>query len=336
MAKTSRDLIRLSASGLIGPDDLFQIDSWGRSDINLVTHAHSDHARVGSKEYWCVDSCAPILRHRLGQDIKLRTFQYGETTKIGNSWVSFHPAGHILGSAQVRVENGSDVWVFTGDFKRDLDPTCAPFEVVECDTFITEATFALPIYSWQPMSQTAREIMDWVDVCKREGLTALLFCYSLGKAQRVLAEIKDLIQDEVLLHGAMVNLTQIYRDQGVAMAKTISAAEFSGDPVGRLVLAPPAAHRSPWMKRFKSVSTGFASGWMAIRGVRRRRGYERGFVISDHADWKSLVTTIEETKASRILVTHGDGETFARYLRETKGLNSQPLKTQFSEEEEGT
>ena len=339
------DVLRLRPEGLIGPDSLFHVDAWTPAPINLVTHGHSDHARGGSGEYWCTNASVPILRSRLGADVKIRGFEYGETAKLGESWISFHPAGHILGSAQVRIEHGSQVWVVTGDYKRDPDPTCRLFEPVECDTLITEATFALPIYAWQPMSETARQIFEWWTWCKQEKLTAVLFCYSLGKAQRVLAELQPFTEEEILLHGAIVQLTQIYRDQGVKMLPTKAVSDFAGEGSrqrsnnsanfeGRLVLAPPSAHRSTWMKRFSSVSTAFASGWMAVRGIRRRRGYERGFVISDHADWKGLLQTVDDSKASRVLVTHGNSDTLARYLRDVKGLQAEPLTTHYGDGED--
>jgi putative mRNA 3-end processing factor len=323
------DLLKTTTTGLGAPDSSFHIDAWGAARVNLVTHAHSDHARVGAEEYWCSKQSAPILRLRLGADIKLREFAYGEKAKLGKHWISFHSAGHILGSSQIRVEKGSDVWVVSGDYKRDPDPSCDPFEVVKCGTLITEATFGLPIYDWRPMGETAREIFDWWQWCKEEKTTAVLYCYSLGKSQRVLAELLRFTNEPVLLHGAVANLTRLYREQGIAMLPTIAVNDFDpatqGSFEGRLVIAPPSAHRSTWMKRFPSVSTAFASGWMAVRGIRRRRGYERGFVLSDHADWKGLVRTVEECEASRILVTHGSTETLSHYLREVKGLDSQPL-----------
>jgi putative mRNA 3-end processing factor len=328
------DLLKLTPTGLSGPHSSFHIDAWGKADINLITHAHSDHARIGSREYWCTKATEPILRARLGFDISVRIFEYGQKAKVGDCWISFHPAGHILGSAQVRIEHESDVWVVTGDYKRDLDPTCTAFEVVPCDTLITEATFALPIYDWQPMNITARQIFDWWNWCKEEKLTAILFCYALGKSQRVLAELMQFTDEEVLLHGAVTSLTQIYRDQGIAMLPTVSATNYDSSTIGKLVLAPPSAHRSPWMKRFPHVSTAFASGWMAVRGIRRRRGYERGFVLSDHADWKGLIQTIDQSGAKRVLPTHGSSEVLARYLVETRGLDSHPLKTNFGEEED--
>lgn len=328
------DLIRLQAGGLVGPKQQFHIDARGKAEINLITHAHGDHARYGSDEYWCAADCTPILHHRLGSGIRVRSMLYGEKVRCGDCWVSFHPAGHIRGSSQIRIEHGSDVWVVTGDYKRDPDPTCRPFESVPCRTLITEATFGLPIYHWMPTKTVVASIMDWWHLCKEEGTTAILFCYALGKAQRILAELRHWTDEEVLLHGAVASLTSMYREQGIEMVPTRPVSDVKGNMAGHLVLAPPSAHRSPWMKRFPAVSTAFASGWMAVRGLRRRRGYHRGFVLSDHADWKGLIKTIEESEASRVLVTHGNSEVIARFLTEAKGLRAEPLKTKFAEEED--
>lgn len=332
-----RELLNLTKDGLRSEDGSFMVDAWKNASINLLTHAHADHSRPGAQEYWCAESMKDIVLHRLGPETKIRTFKYGEKVKINNNWVSFHPAGHILGSAQIRIEDTrreSRVLVFTGDFKRDDDPSCEPFEQLECETFITEATFGLPIYSWRPGHEIAREILQWWQWNKENNLTSLLFCYSLGKAQRVLAELARLTQDEVLLHGATYNITEIYRAQNVAMVPFRHINEFEGDTRGQLILAPPGAHRSPWMKKFRDVSTGFASGWMAVRGVRRGRNYERGFVLSDHADWKSLVSTVLKTSAKKVYVTHGNKETLAKFLREQHGLDAEPLTTEFGHEDE--
>lgn len=328
-----KDVIRLQSGGLVGPDDSFHIDARARAGVNLVTHGHGDHARSGSREYWCTEECAPILRHRLGSDIHLRAFAYGQRERLGNCWISFHPAGHIRGSAQIRIEHETQVWVVTGDYKRNPDPTCEPFEPVPCDTLITEATFGLPIYHWTP-AIVIGQIIDWWQWCRQEGVTAMLFCYALGKAQRILSELRHVTNEEVLLHGAVASLTDIYRKHGVPMVPTRPVSETTGPTEGRLVLAPPSAHRSPWMKRFRSVSTAFASGWMAVRGIRRRRGYHRGFVLSDHADWTGLLQTVQESGATRVLVTHGNSHTLARFLREVKGLRAEALTTELGEEED--
>ncbi|RYZ70078.1 MAG: ligase-associated DNA damage response exonuclease, partial [Proteobacteria bacterium] len=278
----------------------------------------------------------PLLQTRLGIDSKFEVHPYGEKFKIGNATVSFHPAGHILGSSQVRVEYEGKVWVASGDYKRAHDPTCAPFEVVPCDVFITEATFALPIYRWDSGEQTAREVLKWWDENIKENRPSLLFCYALGKTQRLLAEIYQLDPNrQAFLHGAALNLTRQYREAGVEMIATSPVADVPKTEKfgGELILAPPSAFRSLWMKRFKSPSTGFASGWMRVRGARRRKGYDRGFVLSDHADWPGLLSTARDTGAQLILPTHGASETLSRKLIEM-GLQAEPLGLTAYENEE--
>jgi putative mRNA 3-end processing factor len=248
--------------------------------------------------------------------------------------VSLHPAGHILGSAQVRVETAEGTWVVSGDYKRDPDPTCAPFEVVPCEVFITEATFGLPVYRWRPAPDVAREILAWWDQARAAGQTCVLFAYALGKAQRLLAELAALTDRRVLLHGAMTAPVAIYRDAGVRMLPTETVLEQARgvDFAGELVLAPPSAAGSPWMRRFKRPTTGFASGWMRLRGNRRRRNFDRGFVVSDHADWPSLLRTIADTGAARVLATHGNTEALVHRLGE-RGVDARTLRTHFGEEE---
>ncbi|MEO1513050.1 MAG: ligase-associated DNA damage response exonuclease, partial [Planctomycetota bacterium] len=327
------------ASRLLQPDDRgiacplgrFWIDPWKPVPLAVVTHGHSDHARPGMGRYIAAEPGVPVLRKRLGAGAEITGVPYGEVVRLADVEVSFHPAGHCLGSAQVRVESGGEVAVAAGDYKRAADPTCAPFEVVRCDTFVTEATFALPIYRWYPAAVIAGEILDWWDANRESGRVSVLSAYALGKAQRLLAELAralDRRREErrrVFTHGALEPMIGCYRDAGVDMLDTwriheTSRARGRSNPfAGQLVLATPSAVGSPWMKRFgpaKSVETAFASGWMRVRGVRRRRGYDRGFVISDHADWPGLVRTCIETGASHVLCTHGNSGTLARYLRE--------------------
>lgn len=325
-------LITVLQEGLYCEPGGFFIDPWRSVDVALITHAHSDHARSGSSQYFATQISAGILKKRLGESVKLQGVEYGEKIKLGDTWVSFHPAGHVLGSAQIRVEYKDEVWVISGDYKRCADPTCAPFEVVPCNTFITEATFGLPIYKWDSGEETCRKIYDWWQADLER--PSLLFCYAFGKAQRILGELRQFTDKPVYVHGAIHALTEIYREVGVEMVQTIPASEmprshqFNGD----LVLAPPSAHRSSWMKRFRQPQTAFASGWMAVRGARRRRGYERGFVLSDHADWQGLVNTVLQTEAETVYVTHGQSEILSRYLSEVHGLNALPLKTLFEGE----
>ena len=327
------DLIQLRPEGLCCPSGGFQIDPWQPIETAIVTHAHGDHARTGSGLYHCVDACAPLLRWRLGEDVNLVPHAYGEPFELGGVRVSLHPAGHILGSAQVRVDDGREVWVVSGDYKRDPDPTCAPFEVVPCDVFITEVTFGFPVYRWTPTPRIAEEVWAWWQECIALGDTAVLYCYALGKAQRLLAELTACTDKRVLLHGAMLRVVEIYREAGVHMLRTDTvseqgkAAEFAGE----LILAPPSAAGSPWMRRFRNAQTGFASGWMQVRGNRRRRGYDRGFVLSDHADWPALLRTIEETGARRVLATHGNTDALVQLLRE-RGVDAAPLRTAYGDE----
>jgi putative mRNA 3-end processing factor len=325
-------LITVLPEGLYCPQGGFFVDPWRAVDLALITHAHSDHARSGCAQYIATQISEDILRKRLGDDIQFTGVGYGEKIKLGNIWVSFHAAGHVLGSAQIRVEYRDEVWVISGDYKRCFDPTCESFEVVPCNTFITEATFGLPIYKWDTGAQTCQQIYQWWQSDRDR--PSLLFCYAFGKAQRILSELCRFTDRPVYVHGAIHGLTEIYRQLGVGMVETIPVSEqpksykFKGD----LVLAPPSGHRSSWMKRFAQPQTSFASGWMAVRGARRRRGYERGFVLSDHADWQSLVNTVLQTGAQTIYVTHGQTEVLSKYLHERYGLNAQPLKTLFEGE----
>jgi putative mRNA 3-end processing factor len=319
LGRLPNPLLRLDDRGLYCERGGFHIDPWLPVEKAVITHAHGDHARSGNKKTYCANEGLAVMRHRLGQDEPLNGIPYGEVIEIGETQVSFHPAGHILGSAQVRIECDGQVWVVSGDYKRAHDPTCAPWEVVECDVFITEATFGLPIYKWESGAETARQILEWWDGNIRENRPSLLFCYALGKAQRVLAEIHALDKTRhVYTHGAVESLTEVYRKQGIEMVPTSLVGEVTKGKNfgGELILAPPSAYRSLWMKRFKGADTGFASGWMRVRGNRRRKGYDRGFVLSDHADWPDLIRTVKESKARVTLPTHGSVDVLARYLNE--------------------
>ena len=270
---------------------------------------------------------------RLPGGASLKPLAYGESIEFGSTRVSLHPAGHILGSAQVRVECGGEVWVVSGDYKRDPDPTCEPFEVVPCDVFISEATFALPAYRWTPADQVARDILEWWGANRERGVASVLFAYALGKAQRILSELAALTDESVFVHGAVAGLVAAYREAGVVMLPTLPAAAAKATGyAGALILAPPSAAGSPWMRRFGEHRTGFCSGWMRVRGDRRRRGYDRGFVLSDHADWPSLLRTVRDTGARRILLTHGYTDAMCRYLRE-QGVDASALRTEYGAEE---
>lgn len=330
------ELISLSAKGLRVADTEIYIDAWKSVPVNLVSHAHGDHAHKGSQIYWSTLGSSKVMQKRLGEDINLSIAKENQKFLMQGYWISFHPAGHIMGSSQIRVEaqnSPSSVAVFSGDYKRELDPTCKPFEPLECETFITESTFGLPIYDWDPTENVISEIYQWWQLNKVLGKTSLLFCYSLGKAQRILSELMKFTDEEVFAHGAIENLNQIYKVLEIPMLGTKPITDDIKDFAGRLIIAPPSAHRSVWMKKFKNISTGFASGWMSVRGIRKGRSYDKGFVLSDHADWKGLVETVKQTKASRIYVTHGSKDIFSKYLRDTLNLDARPLETQYEDED---
>jgi putative mRNA 3-end processing factor len=325
-----------SPSGLFCPGGGFHVDPWGPAERALVTHAHGDHARIGSQAYLCAEPSRRLLERRFGPDARIETLPYGEPITLGDVVVSFHPAGHILGSAQIRIAGAGGVWLVGGDYKRVPDPTCAPFEPVPCDTFITESTFGLPIYRWDRTDAVIAEIVEWWEDNRQNERTSVLFCYTVGKAQRILAELARLTDRPSFVHGAMLHMIEAYREAGVHM---LPASLLTEQPKGRkfageLVLAPLSARGTPWMRRLGVHSDAFASGLMRVRGVRRQRAFDRGFVLSDHADWPALLTTVADTGASRVFATHGHAEPLARYLRE-QGIDAGVMRTAWEGEPEG-
>ena len=311
------DLVVLRPEGLYCPAGDFHIDPWKPVARAVITHGHSDHARRGMGAYHASTDSLPILQWRLGEQ-DYRIHSYGEPFTLGHAQVSLHSAGHVLGSAQVRIEVDGEVWVASGDYKRQPDPTCAPFEVVPCDTFITEATFGLPVYRWPDTREVVREIADWRAECAANGEAAILYCYALGKAQRVLGELLAVDPQPVWLHGAVDAGVQVYRQAGIPMVEThaVNDAAKGFDFAGKLIVAPPSAAGSAWLRRFKRAQQGFASGWMRIRGNRRRGNYDRGFVLSDHADWPDLLRTVRDTGAERVIATHGNTDALVRVLND--------------------
>ncbi|MBC7658975.1 MAG: ligase-associated DNA damage response exonuclease [Chitinophagaceae bacterium] len=326
-------LISVTPRGLYCARGDFYIDPWEGVDVALITHAHSDHAREGSRLYHITQPSLSIIKRRLGADGVYNTHIYGEPFTLGDVLVSFHPAGHILGSAQIRLECEGEVWVVSGDYKRDYDPTCMPFEVVPCDVFITESTFGLPVFVWKSIAEEAEAIYRWWQKNKDLGRNSILACYALGKSQRVLHALQEFTNQPVLLHGATQALVDLYREQGVPLIATEAAADYGKGTKGQLILAPPAAITSVWARKFGPFESGFASGWMRIRGNRRRKAYDQGFVISDHADWPALIQTVRETGAKKIYVTHGYTDELSRFLNE-QGHSAEPLETLFAREED--
>lgn len=327
-------MLTSTLSGLACPRGGFHVDPSGPVDLAVVTHAHGDHARPGARRYLCAATGVAVLRRRLGDEAVIEGVPYGVNVPLGDVGVSLHPAGHVTGSAQVRIHDGQQTWVVSGDYKRDPDPTCAPFEVVPCDTFVTEATFALPIYRWPPVDHVIDDLRGWVGANAAQGRPTVLFAYSLGKAQRLLALLADGLPAPVLVHGAVAAMTEACRQDGV----TLPAVEPVGDQMrgaatrGRLVLAPPSAINTPWLKRFPQAATAMVSGWMRVRGARRWKGVDRGFVLSDHADWPALLDTIAATGARRVLATHGYADVLARVCA-ARGLESGVIDAALGREE---
>ena len=326
------DLLQVTEAGLWCPRGDFWIDPWRPVPRAVITHAHADHARPGCDRYLCAAPGKLVLRTRLGPSATIDTLRHGEATTIDGVRVSLHPAGHLLGSAQVRVEHGGTTWVVSGDYKIAPDPTCAPFEPVACDVFVTESTFGLPIYRWPEPGVIAAEIDAWWRENQAEGRTSVLLAYALGKAQRLAAMVDPTI-GPIYAHGAVTKLVRAYRDSGVRLPPIDSVparAKRVGNGRG-LVIAPPSAVAGGWLRAFGEVAVASASGWMTVRGMRRRRGVDRGFVLSDHADFPGLVAAVEATGARRVLVTHGSSESFARFLR-GRGLEADVLATRFTGE----
>ena len=308
------------------------IDPWRPVDRAVITHAHADHARSGHRHYLASADGANALRTRLGS-ISLQTVRYGESVDLGAVRVSLHPAGHVLGSAQVRLEHRGEVWVVSGDYKLQADATCVPFEPVRCHTFVSESTFGLPIYRWAPPTEVFAQINAWWRNNAEAGRASVLYCYAFGKAQRILSGIDPDI-GPIVCHGAIEAINRVYREAGVALAAThmVSGLPERSRLGQALVLAPPSAAGSTWMRRFPDPSDAFASGWMLLRGARRRRGVDRGFVLSDHADWPGLQQAIAASGAQNILVTHGQVAPMVRWLNE-QGLQADALHTEFEGEE---
>jgi putative mRNA 3-end processing factor len=297
--------------------DLY-VDPWVPVPRAVITHAHADHLQPGCGSYLVARDGLLVTRARLGDEAAIQTAAYGEPITINGVELSLHSAGHILGSAQVRLAYRGEVAVVSGDYRPGPSATCAPFEPVRCQTFVTESTFGLPIFRWAPDAETFAAINAWWAANSREGRPSLLFGYALGKAQRLLAGVDPAI-GPLYTHGAVERLVAAYRDSGVALPPTQPVAAESrrrANWAGALIVAPPWAHQSPWSRRFGGAATGLASGWMRIRGTRRRRAVDRGFVLSDHADWPGLLAVIAATGAETVWATHGYAPVLARWLRE--------------------
>ncbi len=331
------NVLEFTEKGIYCPQADVYIDPWRPVDKAIITHAHSDHARWGMNHYLAHPDSVPIMRLRLGADISLQTIDYNETISINGVQISLHPAGHIIGSAQVRVAYRGEVWVVSGDYKIQEDGLATAFEPVECHAFITESTFGLPVYRWEPQAKVMREVNEWWASNAAENVASLLIGYSLGKAQRLLEHLDRNI-GPVYTHGAVENTNEAFRAHGIELKPTqrvISQGEgkqTKKDFRKAIIIAPPGAIGSVWTRKFQPFSLGIASGWMRLRGTRRRRAADRGFILSDHADWDGLLGAITATGAERIFVTHGYANIFAQYINQHTNLQAWPIETRFEGE----
>ncbi|MGV3762588.1 ligase-associated DNA damage response exonuclease [Parapedobacter sp.] len=326
-------MLQFTKRGIYCPRANIYIDPWLPVEKAVVTHAHSDHARGGMGRYLCHRHTAAILRLRLGTAIAVQELEYGEMVTVNGVRISLHPAGHIIGSAQVRLEYRGEVWVVSGDYKLAQDDISTPYEPVRCHTFVTESTFALPIYRFPDPAAVLSEVNHWWQQNAADGFNTVLLAYALGKSQ-VLLQHLDLSTGPVFVHGAVANVNAVLG--GIGYRFTGEWIPPGTDRVaarGAVIVAPPSAFGSPWLKKLVPYRIALCSGWMQLRGARRRRGVDRGFVLSDHADWDQLNQAVAATGADTVYVTHGYEGPFARWLREEKGLQAYEVHLQGGESE---
>ena len=326
-------LIEFTDKGLFCPQGQFYIDPWKPVDRAVITHAHSDHARWGSKYYLCHHLTKPILQLRLGNN-QYQSVAWNEPVLMNGVKISLHPAGHIIGSSQIRVEYGGEVWVVSGDYKTENDGISGEFEPVRCHTFITESTFGLPIYKWKPQQEIFDDIKTWVAANNAAGKTSVLIAYSLGKAQRLLKPLAE-TGLPIFLHGAVHNVHEALVNSGfdLPQAHRVIAITTKAETQGNIIIVPSGADGSPWMKKFAPYQVGVCSGWMQVRGNKRRRNADAGFALSDHADWDGLLQAVKATGAQKVFATHGFQASFSRYLTEL-GIEAAEVKTEYGNDEE--
>jgi putative mRNA 3-end processing factor len=327
-------LVSFTDKGLYCRQGDFYIDPWQPVHRAVTTHAHSDHARWGSKLYLAHTDSYCLLKTRLGQDIQIQSLGYDQSVNINNVNISFHPAGHIIGSAQVRVEYKGEVWVVSGDYKIEDDTVTVPFEPVKCNTFITESTFGLPIYQWKPQAGIIDDIHHWILENQSMGRYSVLSAYSLGKSQRLIHTLTAL-GHKFYAHGAVYYMNEAIREFMPFPKIEYLRPETPKDEVKQgIIIVPSSDTNNPWLKRWQPYAFGICSGWMQVRGAQRRRNADAGFPLSDHADWPGLLNAIKATGAENVYVTHGFSAALARYLKEEHGLNTGVVKTAFGEDEE--
>lgn len=323
-------LISFTNKGIYCPQADVYIDPWKPVDKAIITHAHSDHARWGSKHYLAHKDSEGILRYRLGKDISLQTLEYHETITINNVKISLHPAGHIIGSAQVRLEYEGEIWCISGDYKVKEDGYTVPYEVVKCHNFITESTFGLPVYNFPSKEEINAKMNQWVNDNAAQGLNSILIGYALGKSQRILKALES--DKQTVLHTTIYNTNEALGFDNSRYQKFDAENMKKGFMNGGIIVATGMAMGTPWLRRFEPYKLAVCSGWMQLRGARRRRNADMGFAMSDHCDWPGLNEAVLATGAENIYITHGYKSPFAKWLREKHALNAFELDTLFEGE----
>lgn len=325
-------LVKFTKKGIYCIPGKFYLDPWYPVEYAIISHGHADHARWGNKHYLCHNQSKAILQHRIGADISIESLPYNEYKVINGVKVSFHPAGHILGSAQIRLEYKGYIVVFSGDYKTQPDFITTPFEPVKCHEFITESTFGLPIYKWKSEEELQKELQDWIVQNQQNNRTSVFLGYSLGKAQRIMKLVENV--EEIYVHSAIHNLNKAIENSGITIPTTkLLTADFKKTEIqNKIVILPPALLGSKMIKKIPNAATAICSGWMQIRGNRRWKGVDAGFAVSDHADWNGLLSAVKATEAEKVYVTHGSQAVFSKYLNEI-GIEAHELKTEFGEDE---
>lgn len=325
-------LVKFTKKGIYCIPGKFYLDPWYPVEYAIISHGHADHARWGNKHYLCHNQSKAILQHRIGADISIESLPYNEYKVINGVKVSFHPAGHIIGSAQIRLEYKGYIVVFSGDYKTQPDFITTPFEPVKCHEFITESTFGLPIYKWKSEEELQQELQDWIVQNQQNNRTSVFLGYSLGKAQRIMKLVENV--EEIYVHSAIHNLNKAIENSGITLPTTkLLTADFKKTEIqNKIVILPPALLGSKMIKKIPNAATAICSGWMQIRGNRRWKGVDAGFAVSDHADWDGLLSAVKATEAEKVYVTHGSQAVFSKYLNEI-GIEAHELKTEFGEDE---
>jgi len=325
-----KPLLEFNTKGIYCSQADVYIDAWRPVDKAIITHGHADHSKYGHKKYITHRLNVPIIKHRLG-DIHVQGMEWNESFTVNNVKFSLHPAGHIIGSSQVRVEYKDEVWVYTGDYKTTDDGMCQAFTPVKCHSLITECTFGLPVFKWQPQEEVFKQINQWWSDNRENNMTSVILGYSLGKAQRILKYLDTSI-GKIYTHAAIENMTDVLREHHTfPETERITRETKKQDLLGNIVIAPPSAQGSPWIRKMVPYVTGSASGWMSTRGARRRRAIDTGFVLSDHADWDGLLSAIKATECKKVICTHGYTDIFSKYLK-TLGYDARTEQSQFEEE----